>query len=197
MAEGWDDWNDGFEDISSQSIPTNTTSNDDYAWVDDNTQASSSFNGEESQLSNWQEDDFSQDLSNNDWSTSQSSNDDWSTSNSSNDDWSTSQSSNDDWGDFSSNSDVNDKKFNLNLKQAGVIIAVGFILLALILYIINSINISKKPADINQQQEQQQSVSQSNTVNNQVNEGVSNTSTNKSDVGLVSVPNNASIDYSG
>ena len=118
MAEGWDDWDDSFGTAdNNQPMPTSTTSNDDYAWVDDNTQASSSFNGEESQLSNWQEDDFSQDLSNNDWSTSQSSNDDWS--------------------DFSSNSDVNDKKFNLNLKQAGVIIAVGFILLALVLYIIN------------------------------------------------------------
>lgn len=187
MADGWDNWDDGFGDTDNQPMPTGTTSNDDYAWVDENTQASSSFSSEEDNFSDWQG--ASQDT---DWGTSQ-------------DTKQVSQgfesnSSVDDFSDFGDNN--NTKKFNLNLKQAGIIIAGGFIMLALLLYIVSNINVSKKPMtttnnsnQINQSQ-QQQNVPQSDSQVAQKEE-VPISNTNKSDVSLITVPNNTSVDYSG
>ena len=195
MAEGWDDWDDDFGTTdNNQPMPTSTTSNDDYAWVDDNTQASSSFNGGDNQFSDWQED-SSQDTN---WGTPQG----------------TQQtlqgfetnSSMDDFGDFGGAEieNNNTKKFNLGLKQAGVIIAGGFILLALILYVISNINVSKKPTNTNStqtNQQQQQNTNQNNSSQtsnqNNANEEASTPKTNKSDVALITVPKSTSVDYSG
>lgn len=186
MSDNWDDWEDDFGSANNQPTPTATTSNDDYAWVDDSSQDNSSLNGGVSQASNWQED-FPDDSSNQGYTRGNEINGSDST----------------DFNDFSNNeieNNVTNRRFNLNMKQAGIVIAGGFVVLALLLYILNNINFSKKPVPqqaYNNEATQQQSSNTAPQEQPAQQAQVQTQPTVKSDVSLITVPKDTTIDYSG
>lgn len=196
LNDDWDDW-------ESQPEPNNTSEDDDYAWVGSTTQASSDFEddwGEQPMPTStpsednyiW-DDSSSQDNSGFEGGTGQF------------DGWQGGSQIQDtgninDIDDFSG-ATTPTNRFNLSMKQAGVVIAGGFIVLALVLYFISNININKKPRQSNQvptQQTQQQPVQQTQQQPMQQTEAQpTQQPVSKSDVALVNVPNNTQVDYSG
>ena len=90
----------------------------------------------------------------------------------------------DNFGDFGGAELNSGKKVSLNLKSAGMLIAVSFVLLAIVLFAINSIN--AKPASKPQQQQGQQQT-----------QPQAQTKPAKSDVSLIPVPSTTQVDYSG